>query len=153
MKITSKSEYAIKALVELAIDYGRGNTVTLINDVARRKGIPQKYLEQILLSLKNAGILVSKRGVGGGYSLSRPPENISLGEIFQAVEGSPAPAICVGTDAGTKCPEQDVCGLYEVMFEVKNAISGILDNTSLKDVARRATELADRKNGALNYSI
>lgn len=153
MKITSKSEYAIKALVELAIDYGRGNTVTLINDVARRKGIPQKYLEQILLSLKNAGMLVSKRGVGGGYSLSRPPENINLGEIFRAVEGSLTPAICVSTDASAKCPEQDACGLYDVMLEVKNATSGILDNTSLKDVARRATELADRKNGALNYSI
>ena len=88
MKITSKGEYALKALTELAIDHGRGNPVTLISDVAQRKGIPQKYLEQILLSLRNAGILVSKRGVGGGYSLSRSPENISLGEIIRAVEGT-----------------------------------------------------------------
>ena len=85
MKLTSKGEYALKALIELAIDHERGNTVTLINDVARRKKIPQKYLEQILIGLRNAGILVSKRGVGGGYSLSRPPENISLGEIIRVV--------------------------------------------------------------------
>ena len=91
MKITNKSEYALKALIELAIEHGRGNTVTLITDVARRKNIPQKYLEQILLNLKNTGILVSKRGVGGGYSLSRPPEDISLGEIIRAVEGSLSP--------------------------------------------------------------
>lgn len=153
MKITSKSEYAIKALVELAIDYERGNNVTLINDVARRKGIPQKYLEQILLSLKNSGVLSSKRGVGGGYSLSRAPENISLGEIIRAVEGSLAPVSCVSTDNDTSCPDKDSCGLYGVMLEVRNAVSDILDNTSLKDVARKALELADRKNGALNYTI
>lgn len=153
MKITSKSEYAIKALTELAIDYDRGNTVTLINDVARRKGIPQKYLEQILLSLKNAGILVSKRGVGGGYSLSRSPENISLGEIIRAVEGSLAPVTCVSTEAHTSCPDEGSCGLYSVMLEVRNAVSGILDNTSLRDVARRSLDLIDRKNRTLNYTI
>jgi Rrf2 family protein len=153
MKITSKSEYAIKALVELAIDYERGNAVTLINDVARRKKIPQKYLEQILLSLKNAGLLVSKRGAGGGYSLSRPPENISLGEIIRAVEGTLAPVKCVSTATDSSCPDKYDCGLYSVMLEVKDAVSGILDGTSLREVARRSLELADQKSRVLNYTI
>ena len=153
MKITSKGEYALKALIELAIDHDRGNTVTLINDVARRKKIPQKYLEQILLSLKNAGILVSKRGVGGGYSLSRSPENISLGEIIRAVEGSLSPVQCVSIGSHVDCPDESSCGLYSVMLEVRNAVSSILDNTSLRDVAKKALDLIDKKNKVLNYAI
>ena len=153
MKITSKGEYALKALIELAIDHDRGNTVTLINDVAKRKDIPQKYLEQILLSLRNAGILVSKRGVGGGYSLSKSPENISLGEIIRAVEGTFAPVDCVNIDANVSCPEEATCGLYSVMLEVRNAVSNILDNTSLKDVSRRTLDLIDQKSRVLNYAI
>ena len=153
MKITSKGEYALKALIELAIDYDRGNTVTLINDVAKRKGIPQKYLEQILLGLRNAGILVSKRGVGGGYSLSRPPKNISLGEIIRAVDGSLAPVSCVSTGSHVECPDESSCGLYSVMLEVRNAIAEVLDNTSLEDVTKRTLDLIDRKNGVLNFAI
>ena len=153
MKITSKVEYALMALIELAIDHDRGNMVTLINDVARRKKIPQKYLEQILLSIRNAGILVSKRGVGGGYSLSRSPENISLGEIIKAVDGSLSPAYCVSIGNHVDCPDEASCGLYGVMLEVRNAVSDILDNTSLEDVAKRTLDLMDKKNRILNYAI
>ena len=153
MKLSSKSEYAIKALIELAIEYQRGNTVTLINDVAKRRGIPQKYLEQILLSLRNTGVLVSKRGVGGGYSLSRPPESISLGEIIRAVDGSLAPVSCVSTGSHVDCPDESSCGLYSVMLEVRDAVSIILDNTSLKNVARRTLDLINRKTSILNYTI
>ena len=153
MKITRKGEYALKALIELAIDHDRGNTITLINDVARRKRIPQKYLEQILLNLRNAGILVSKRGVGGGYSLSRSPENISLGEIIRTVEGSLSPVNCVSIGSHVNCPEESSCGLYSVMLEVRDAVSSVLDNTSLKDVARRTLDLIDQKNHVLNYTI
>lgn len=153
MKISRKGEYALKALIELAINYDRGITVTLINDVAQRKEIPQKYLEQILLNLKNDGILVSKRGVGGGYMLSRPPESISLGQIIRAVEGSLAPLNCVSASSPMNCPDEASCGLYSVMLEVSNAVSSILDNTSLKDVAKRTLDLIDRKNGVLNYTI
>ena len=153
MKISKKGEYALKALIELAIDRDRGVTVTLINDVARRKEIPQKYLEQILLSLRNTGILVSKRGVGGGYSLSRSPEDISLGEIIRAVEGPLAPVNCVSVSAHVNCPDESSCGLYSVMLEVRNAVSSVLDNTSLEDVARRTLDLIDQKNRVLNYTI
>ncbi len=153
MKISRTGEYALKALIELAIDHDRGINVTLVNEVAQRKEIPQKYLEQILLSLKNAGILVSKRGVGGGYALSRPPENISIGEIVRAVEGSLAPMGCVSTKSRVNCPDESSCGLYSVMLEVRNAISNVLDNTSLKDVARRTLDLIDQKNNVLSYAI
>ena len=153
MKISNKGEYALKALIELAIDYDKGITVTLINDVAKRKKIPQKYLEQILLNLRNAGILVSKRGVGGGYSLSRAPENISLGEIIRSVEGTLAPVDCVSIGDHFNCPDESSCGIYSIMLEVRDAVSGILDNTSLKDVAKRTLDLIDQKNRVLNYTI
>lgn len=153
MKISKKGEYALKALIELAINYDKGETVTLINDVARQKGIPHKYLEHILLNLKNDGLLASKRGVGGGYTLSRPPESISLGEIIRAVEGPLAPINCVSVSGHVNCPDESSCGLYGVMLEVGNAIAGILDNTSLKDVAKRTVEMIDRKNSVLNYAI
>ena len=153
MKITSKGEYALKALIELAIEHDKGNTVTLISDVAKRKGIPQKYLEQILLGLRNAGILISKRGVGGGYSLSRSPENINLGEIIRAVEGSLSPVNCVSIGSHVNCPEESSCGLYSIMLEVRDAVSSVLDNTSLKDAARRTLDLTEQKNKILNYAI
>ena len=153
MRISRTSEYALKALIELAIDYDKGKTVVLINDVAKRKGIPPKYLEQILLSLKNAGILVSKRGVGGGYSLSRSPEDISLGEIVRAVEGSLSPVNCVSTGSHVDCPEESSCGLYSIMLEVRDAVSGVLDGTSLKDAAGRTLDLMEQKSKVLNYDI
>ena len=153
MKISKTSEYALKALIELAIDHDKGNAVALINDIAKREGIPQKYLEQILLGLRNAGILVSKRGVGGGYSLSRSPENINLGEIIRAVEGSLSPVNCVSIGSHVNCPEESSCGLYSVMLEVRDAVSSVLDNTSLKDVVRRTVDLIDQKNKVVNYAI
>ncbi len=153
MKVSRTSEYALKALIELAIEHDKGITVTLINDVAKRKGIPQKYLEQILLVLRNAGILVSKRGVGGGYSLSRSPENISLGEIIRAVEGSLSPVNCVSIGSRVNCLEESSCGLYSVMLEVRDAISNVLDNISLRDAARRTIDLTDQKNRVPSYAI
>lgn len=153
MKISKKGEYALKALIELAINYDRGVNVTLINDIAKREDIPPKYLEQILLNLKNAGILISKRGVGGGYSLGRPPEKISLGEVIRIVDGPIAPLNCVSTSAHVSCPDELFCGLYSVMLEVRNAIANIVDNISLKDIAKRTHELMERKQGVLSYAI
>ena len=153
MKLSKKGEYALKALIELAINYDKGAPVTLINDVARRKAIPQKYLEQILLSLKNAGILEAKRGVGGGYFLSRPPESISLGEIIRVVDGPLEPTSCVSLDAHVTCPEESLCSLYGVMLEVRNAVAGVLDNTSLGDIANRTLELVVRCSKIPDYTI
>lgn len=145
MKISKKGEYALKALIELAINYDKGEAVTLIENIAEREKIPQKYLEQILLGLRNAGILVSKRGVGGGYSLNRPPEDISLGEVIRIVEGPLAPINCVSKTAHTNCPDEYSCGIYSVMLEVRNAIANVVDNITLKDVANRTQKLMEKK--------
>lgn len=153
MKLSKKGEYALKALIELAIDYEKGKTATLIEDIATRKSIPQKYLEQILLGLKKSGVLEAKRGVGGGYMLSRPPEHISLGQIIRVVEGPLAPINCVSVSGHVNCPDEPSCGLYSVMLEVRNAVASVLDNTSLKDVTKRTLDLIEANNRVPNYTI
>ena len=153
MKVSKKAEYALKALIELAVSYERGDSVTLINDVAKRTAIPKKYLEQILLGLKNNGILVARRGIGGGYSLNRPPEDITVGQIIMAVEGPLSPLNCVSDGRHVNCPEESSCGIYSLMIDVRNAVSGVLDNITLKELTKRTKDLADAKNNIPSYTI
>src|SRR2546430_5592885 len=89
MRISAKGEYAIKAVLDLALRGGDG--LVPIQDIAARHAIPQRYLEHVLLASKRAGLLGSKRGASGGYHLMRLPEEISVGDVLRAVEGSPAP--------------------------------------------------------------
>ena len=110
-----------------------------IRDIADQENIPIKFLEQILLSLKNAGLLQSKMGVGGGYYLARPPEEINLGQIERVLDGPLAPVRCVSSMAyePCDCPDEQRCGLRMVMMDVRNAIAEILENTTLADVLDR----------------
>jgi Rrf2 family protein len=117
-----------------------------IKDIALREQIPVKFLEQILLTLKNAGLLRSRSGVGGGYHLARSPADITLGQIVRVLDGPLAPIRCVSQTAyePCACPEERTCGLRLVMLDVRNAISDILDHTTLADVAQRVDRaLAD----------
>ena len=88
MRISAKGEYAIKAMVDLALHDGQD--LQPIQDVAARQGIPQRYLEQVLLQLKRSGFLYARRGSAGGYRLSRPADQVTVGELLRAVEGPPA---------------------------------------------------------------
>ena len=110
-----------------------------IRDIAARENIPAKFLEQIMLTLKNAGVLHSKSGVGGGYYLARPPAEITLGQIFRILDGPVAPTKCVSQMAYELCgcPDEQTCGLRLAMGDVRNAIADILDKTSLADVTDR----------------
>ncbi|MEK7837128.1 MAG: Rrf2 family transcriptional regulator, partial [candidate division NC10 bacterium] len=86
MRISAKGEYAIKAMLDLALSDSEG--LRPIQEIASRQDIPQRYLEQVLLQLKRSGFLVSRRGSSGGYRLSRPPDQITVGSVLRAVEGS-----------------------------------------------------------------
>jgi Rrf2 family protein len=110
-----------------------------IREIAEREQMPGKFLEQILLALKNAGLLHSKMGVSGGYHLARPAAEISLGQIVRVLDGPLAPVKCVSQMAYEPCgcPDEETCGLRLVMGDVRNAISEVLDGTSLADVTRR----------------
>ncbi|MBM3124546.1 MAG: Rrf2 family transcriptional regulator [Chloroflexi bacterium] len=110
-----------------------------IKEIAEREEISPKFLEQIMLALKNAGLLHSKMGVGGGYYLARAAGEITLGQIFRVLDGPVAPVKCVSQMAYEPCgcPDEQTCGLRLVMGDVRNAIADILDHTSLKDVIKR----------------
>jgi Rrf2 family protein len=118
---------------------GSATSVVQIKEIAERQHIPAKFLEQILLTLKNNGILHSRMGVGGGYYLARSAKEISLGHIVRVLDGPLAPIGCVSQMAYEPCgcPDEKTCGLRLVMLDVRNAISDILDNTTLADVIGR----------------
>jgi Rrf2 family protein len=137
MKLSKRGEYGLRAMVDLASQ--PPGTVVPAKDIALREQIPVKFLEQILLTLRNAGLLHSRMGLGGGYSLARPADQITLGQIVRILDGPLAPIRCVSQMAyePCACPDEKTCGLRLVMSDVRNAISSILDRTTLADVAHR----------------
>lgn len=143
MRISAKGDYATRAVLDLAISHGGDNAVSHIQDIAGRQHIPVKFLENILLSLRRAGILNSRRGNQGGYYLARPPELISIGEVIRVVDGPLAPIDCASQTGYVACPEEAACGLRSVWIEARNAIANILDNTSFADVIDRGKTSAD----------
>lgn len=151
MKLSKKGEYALRALIDLSLNYEKG--IVKIRDIAKREKIPEKFLEQILLSLKKAGLLESKRGARGGYYLSKPPKAITLGEIIRIMDGPLAPLRCVSKMAYMNCPEEGNCGLQSVMLDVRNAIAKILDNITFDDVCKRTRGRLEQKPNALTYNI
>jgi Rrf2 family protein len=152
--ISKKTKYGLKAIVYLAKVYDQGPV--LIADLAKEERIPKKFLELILLTLKNNGILQSRKGKGGGYYLGKPPKEISLGTIVRILDGPLAPVPCVSETAYAKCDEcldERTCGIRLVMKDVRDAIADILDGTSLADVLERSDKAAQQASGILNYCI
>lgn len=138
MNLSKRGEYGLRAMVDLAAQNDQGGVVPM-KEIAQREQIPLKFLEQILLALKNAGLLQSRMGVGGGYYLARPASEITLGQIVRVLDGPLAPIRCVSKMAyePCACPDETTCGLRLVMLDVRNAIADILDNTTLFDVTQR----------------
>lgn len=142
MRLSKRGEYGLRAMIILANAYDESpESMVQIKEISEQDQIPAKYLEQILLALKNAGLLQSRMGVGGGYYLARQPKDITLGQIVRVLDGPLAPIRCVSQMAYEPCgcPDERTCGLRMVMGDVRNAISSILDNTTLEDVTRRVS--------------
>ena len=150
MRITKKGEYGLRALVDLALNHGKG--MRQIHDIVREEDIPEKFLEQILILLKNAGFIQSKRGIGGGYFLSKSPDEIFLGDVIRLIDGPLAPLECVSTEHGN-CPREITCGIRSVMLDVANAAAEILDRVTLGDVCKRTRGMKERRAGVLMYHI
>jgi Rrf2 family protein len=134
VRISAKGEYAILAVLDLSLGDGRG--LVPIQDIAARQRIPQRYLEQVLLSLKRAGILGSKRGSAGGYLLTRPPEQISVGDVLRAVEGVQSPVEAQRRPGGRNGGE--TIDLGELWGEISTAVSEVVDRVTFADLAERA---------------
>ncbi len=153
MNLTTKGQYASRAILDLSARYQEGPVT--IEEIAERQAIPRKYLEQVLLMLKSAGLVHSVRGRQGGYRLSRPPEQVTLGEVIRATDGPLAPISCVSQTAyrPCTCPSQETCGLRTVWMEVREAIAGVLDHTSMEAIRRRTEQLQQAQPDAPMYYI
>jgi Rrf2 family protein len=135
MRISAKGEYAIKAMLDLAMH--RGRTLVPIQEIAARQAIPQRYLEQVLLALKRSGLLNSKRGSTGGYHLSKGPDEITVGAVLRAVEGGSAPFEGGLPGRGNGAYSHDLGELWE---EIADAVTGVVDRWTLEDLVARTTE-------------
>jgi len=136
MKLSKRGEYALRALIDLGIASELGWPMLQISELASKEKLPVKFLEQIFTQLKAAGYVESRRGKFGGYSLARPMHRIKFGEVIRLIEGPLAPIRCVSQTsyARCSCPDEAHCGLRILMYDVRNAISTILDRYTLADI-------------------
>ncbi len=136
MRFSKKSEYALRAMIELTQEFGHG--MVQRKDLASRQNIPLGFLEMILLSLKNAGLVGSRRGTHGGVYLIKSPREVTLGQIIRILDGPLAPIACVSQTAYQKCLDCPYattasCPIQGIMLDVRNAITSVLDHYSLED--------------------
>jgi len=146
MKITYKGDYALKAVLDLALHYG-GDLVT-IHDMAGRIDAPVKFLEQVLLDLKRGGFIQSRRGKVGGYLLSRPPSKVTVGEVVRFIDGPIEPISCV-KEGYSGCGDMYKCVFKDIWCEVYQATSDIIDNVTFEDLVSKAGSIKQ----VLAYSI
>lgn len=135
MKLTKRGEYALRALIDIGIAQELGRPLIRIRELSEKENIPIKFLEAILVELKEAGYLASKRGAAGGYFLAKPMTKIKIGDVVRRIEGPLAPIRCASVTAYEKCscPDEAHCGLRLLMVDVRNAIANILDKYTLAD--------------------
>ncbi len=146
MKITYKGDYALKALLDLALHYEKG--LSTINDVAKHIDAPVKFLEQVLLDLKKGGFVESKRGNVGGYQLAKDPSEIKLGQVIRYIDGPLEPIGCV-EKGYSNCTDLRKCVFKSIWQQVAAATSGIVDNISFADLVKKVNP----EQSVLAYSI
>ena|SRR6185503_18810224 len=145
MKISHRGLYALKALLNLAAAHEQG--LVKIHVIAEEEDIPEKFLEGILVALKNARLVSSERGREGGYRLRRPPAEIQVGEVVRLMDGPLAPLGDAVELAHRVRTEARHPGLFDVFLDVRNAAAAILDHTTLADVLHRDRRLEARRGG------
>ena len=144
--ISKKTKYAINALVHLAKVWEQGPI--LIGDIARAENIPQKFLEAILLDLKKAGILASKKGKGGGYYLLKNPTEVSMADVMRLFDGPIALLPCTTFryyERCEECKDEETCGIRSVFHEVRNSTVRLLKGATLAEIVRREDKLMQKQ--------
>jgi len=136
MRLSTKGEYASRAMLELSRRYQEGPVHS--RQISEAQAIPQRFLEQILLLLKRAGYLKSRKGQKGGYILAKPPEMISVAEVIRVMDGPLAPIDCVSVMAHETCPMERTCGLRWLWKDVRDAVAEILEKTSFADLVEKS---------------
>jgi Rrf2 family transcriptional regulator, cysteine metabolism repressor len=140
MRLTARSEYGLLALIDLGVRFGEGPVSA--REVSERQGVPAKFLEQLLGSLRKAGLVNSVRGARGGFALTREPEKITVLEIVEALEGSLAPTAC---DGGSLCGRRAACAAADVWGKATEALREVFETTTLADLSTRQAQFEDRK--------
>jgi Rrf2 family cysteine metabolism transcriptional repressor len=135
MRLTARSEYGLLALIDLGVRYGHGPVSA--REVSERQGVPLKFLEQLLASLRKAGLVSALRGARGGFALTRDPSEITVLEVVEALEGSLAPTTCDGTQV---CARSDACAAAAVWGRATDALRDVFQTTSLADLSARQAE-------------
>ncbi|WP_363351995.1 Rrf2 family transcriptional regulator [Methylocystis echinoides] len=134
--LSNKAKYGLKALMHITSAEGK----CLAGDIAAANNIPRKFLDAILVELRNAGILNSRKGKGGGYHLARPAEKITVGQIIRILDGPLAPIACASRTAYQRCadcPDEDACAIRDIMLDVRDSIALILDRTTISALCNR----------------
>ncbi len=149
MNLSQKCQYAVRAVMELAKQYGQGPVA--ISQIATNQAIPQRFLENILNDLKPTGLIESRRGVQGGYMLAKDPAAITVGEVIRLVEGPLDPVKCTGDRNNSYCPLKENCALIHLWNRAKAAVEAVYDGVSFRDLVEEEKKLS--KSSAIDYSI
>jgi Rrf2 family protein len=136
MRVSKKTDYALRALFTLVEHFGRGPIP--IRELARRNDVPKRFLEQIVLDLKRQGWVDSQPGVRGGILLAKPPSKITMGEVVRHFDGIIAPIECVSTSGYVRCTQESVCRFRRVFLDVRNYATSLMDAATLEAVAKGA---------------
>jgi Rrf2 family cysteine metabolism transcriptional repressor len=143
MRLSTKGEYASRAMLELSRRYEDGPIHS--REISAAQDIPQRFLEQILLLLKRAGYVKSRKGQKGGYVLAKPPGEINVAEVIRVMDGPLAPIDCVSVMAHEACPMERTCGLRWLWKDVRDAVAEILEKTTFADLVRRNRSVSPAK--------
>lgn len=149
MNLSQKCQYAVRAVLELAKQYGQGPVV--ISQIAASQAIPQRFLENILNELRPTGLIESRRGIQGGYLLAKDPAAITVGEVIRLVEGPLDPVRCIGDRNTPCCPLKENCSLVHLWNRAKTAVEAVYDGTSFQDLIDE--EKALNNAAIIDYSI
>lgn len=136
MRLSTKGEYASRAMLELSVRYDEGPLHG--HEISRAQSIPHGFLGQILLLLKRAGYLKSRKGRSGGYQLAKPPSEITVAEVIRVMDGPLAPIDCVSVMAHEPCPMEGTCGLQWLWKEVRDSVAEILERTTFAELVDKS---------------
>jgi Rrf2 family protein len=136
MTLTKKGEYALRSMIQLGIAKALGREIVPVSELAQSNRLPLKFVERILLELREAGYIETQRGKLGGYAVAKPMDQIKMGELVRLIDGRLAPIACASETEYVRCtcPDEEHCGLRMLMIDVRNAIANILDKYTLGDV-------------------
>jgi Rrf2 family protein len=144
MKVSTRGRYSVNAAFELALRYGRGPVP--IKAIADAQRISEPYLEQLMAKLRKAGLVISSRGVQGGYELARDPNEITVGQVIYAVEGPMAPVDCLLEKHREKCGREDSCAGRIIWVKIYDSIRDVIDRITLSDLIEEKERNARREN-------